>query len=62
MGLVSTIAEARVQPILELRVERRASAHHLSLRNCQAVVSPKSHTLRSIDWGAAIFRDKDADF
>ena len=31
-------------------------------RNCQAGVSPRSHTLRSIDWGAAIFRDKDADF
>jgi len=28
--LVPTIAEARVPPILELRVEKRASADHLS--------------------------------
>jgi NAD(P)-dependent dehydrogenase (short-subunit alcohol dehydrogenase family) len=30
-ALVPTIVEARVPPILELRVERRASAHRLSL-------------------------------
>jgi signal transduction histidine kinase len=31
-------------------------------RNCQAGVSPKCHILRSIDCGAAIFRDRAAEF
>ncbi len=30
--------------------------------NCQAGVSPKSHIPRTIDFGAAILRDRDAEF
>ena len=33
-----------------------------ALEGCQAGVSPKRHTRRTIDCGATIFRDRAADF
>ena len=43
-------------------LDRIVRGSGLEIRNCQAGVSPKSHTGRTIDFGAAIFRDRGADF